>query len=552
MLTLASIALAALLWLLHITLGTDPGVYGPLKPEWIVHAALGLSVLAGVLTLRRLLGVALLGWGGNEKRAASGLLQAVTSIVLYAVAAMLYLSLGLGLDISKVLATSAILSVIIGLALQPTLGNLFAGVSIEIERPLRQGDFVRRDAIEGQVVSLNWRSVCLQTDRGSTVVLPNNELNSRLVEVIPAGRPYRHQVDFNMGNELPPGHVMRVATQVLCSGLPGICTTPSPSVVLLGTDPVTGTLRYAARLYTLQFLDRASIASGFLERLWYVLSREKLPGNAWWPDREVNLHVAGRRPMPEAVVHPLGGNPEDADPVPMGHGPQEAPRLSAPVVAALAGIGAGLQRSLLSSAQTLHYGPFERCDSAGVSLVLQGRLTEERPMGAQQAHTSFVALMHEIEQAPHATGERRLSMVVYQDLLREGTLALGPLAHDLCQRIATHTADPHMAYRAFAESIPQPAQRERFLAKAPKQPNRAVGEGDWLGWAFVLGLEPAMPECRASNGCTLLRWSPAVLRAALDAAPWEELEALARLLGERMPDCGGLTTAQLQAWVLRA
>lgn len=552
MVTLVSIALAALLWLLHITLGTDPGVYGPLKPEWVVRAALGLSVLAGVLTLRRLFGYVLLGWGGNEKKAASGLLQAVTSIVLYAVAAMLYLSLGLGLDISRVLATSAILSVIIGLALQPTLGNLFAGVSIEIERPLRQGDFVRRDAIEGQVVSLNWRSVYLQTERGTTVVLPNNELNSRLVEVIPAGRPYRHQVDFNVGSELPPGHIMRVATQVLCSGLPGICETPSPSVVLLGTDAVTGTLRYAARLYTLQYLDRASISSGFLERLWYVLSREKLPSNAWWPNREVDINLAGRRQEPEALARSLDSTTDDADPVLTGHGTQEGQRLAAPVVAAFSGISAELQRVLLSSAQTLHYGPFERCDSAGVSLVLQGRLTEERPIGAQQAQTSFLALMNEIEQAHNVTGHRRLSMMVYQDLLREGTLALGPLAHDLCQRISTHTADPHMAYRAFAESIPQSAQRARFLARAPSQPNRAVGEGDWLGWAFVLGLEPALLECRASHGCTLLKWSPAVLRTALHAARSEELEALTRLLSDRVPGCEGLNTVQLQSWVHRA
>lgn len=153
-------------------------------------------------------------------------------------------------------------------------------MSIEIERPLRVGDYVKRDEMEDHVISLSWHSAALRTARSSKIIISNSEFNSRLIEVISVGQPFRHQITFNLASELPPGYVIRLALQVLCSGLPGICCEPSPSVVLLGTDTQTGTLQYLARLHTFDFLGRVSVASSFLERFWYVLSREGLTQDA--------------------------------------------------------------------------------------------------------------------------------------------------------------------------------------------------------------------------------------------------------------------------------
>lgn len=545
MLTLASIALAALLWLLRLTLGDDPAAYGPLQSQWIEHAALGLSVLAAVLFVRRMLSHALPGWSGNERRATSELLQAVMSIVLYAVATMLYLSLGLHLDITSVLATSAVLSVIVGLALQPTLGNLFAGVSIEIERPVREGDFVRRDTMEGRVVSLSWRSVCLQTDRGSRIVLPNHEFNSRPVEVIPAGQPYRQQVEFVLAGDVPPTSVMQVALQVLCSDLPGICADPAPSVVVLGADTATGTLRYAARFHTLLFLDRTSISSRFLERFWYALSREGLHGHAWRPPLDVNIHAM---PGNRADVAQLpGAGQAAAAEAWSGNLLRQAPADSR-LEAALSHLHPALGQALRDSPHMLRYGPLERWDREAVALVLEGSLYEARPMEATEREGAFRTLMQAMETSGDIHGPLHLDRATHQELLHEGTVALGPLAYALCQRIATLTADPHLAYRAFAQSIPHAAQREQFLAKAPPQTHRLLREGDWLGWAHVLGLEVPPRECRAaSQGCTLLTWPGSTIRQTLALLPDPQQEALAQRLRNGMPGCAELAPEQLRA-----
>ena len=551
--TLIVLASAALLWLFKLTLSPDAADPLLFNSEFLSHAPLGLSVLAGVLMLQRLLGHVLngpRGPGDGDRHATSDLVHAVITMALYLVATLLYLGWGLGLDIRSVLVTSAMLTAIVGLALQPTLSHLFAGVAIEIESRLRVGDFVKRDEMEGQVVSLSWRSVSLRTERGSRIVIPNGEFNSRPIELISADQPFRHQVIFNLATDLPPAHVLRTAMLVLCSGLPGICAEPMPSVVLLGTDPQTGTLRYGARLYTLEFLARTAIASGFLERLWYALSREGLSHEAWWPTPQLSLRTGVAR-------YPDGAAPESlstrslirrhtavADATASGRVPENPP-----ATRALMNLGPRLQDVLLSCAQTLRYGPFERCDSHSVALVYQGRLVEDRKMDEQQAQAAVLALVAQVEQHSTAFAAQPLNHGAYQVLLREATLALGPLAHDLCRRVALLTVDPHLAYQAVATFISEPRQRAAFLGHAFVQPNRCLAEGDWLGWAHVLEFEPGIPVCRANEGCTLLVWSAAVLRGVLKSASVSELHALASVLRAHAPGCDSLSNVRLQSWV---
>ncbi|MDD2882516.1 MAG: mechanosensitive ion channel family protein [Rhodoferax sp.] len=535
--TLIIIAAAALLWLLQVTLGTQVAEANALRTLWLSHAALALSVLATVLVLQALLRHVLRGNGNARSSATSDLLHAVLTITLYLVATMLYLRFGLGQDISSVLATSAMLSIIVGLALQPTLGHLFAGVAIEIERPLRVGDYVRRDEMEGRVISLNWRSVYLRTIRGSTMLMPNSEFTTRMVEVIRADQPYRYEVSFNIASDQPPGRVMQIAMQVLLSDLPGVCAEPKPSVALLGNDPATGMLRYVARLYTLQFLVRASIGSGFLERLWYALSREGLTlqptPSLGWQDAGAAMRMASNPPLwPESVAprHPVQtGTDRDNT--------------------ALAQIPAWLLLALRPAAQTLRYGRLEQCEQSAVSLLLQGRLLEDRATDTQQDQADLKNLLAALEQPTQVPGSNRLSAQHFESLLQAGRLALGPLAGQLSQRIAALTDDPSLAYMAFSESIDLPVQRELFLAGAPKRSSRTVRPGDWLGWGHLLSLDAEPRACHASQDCTLAVWSADALRRALSQSTASQQTELLQLLRAMAPGCESLSATHLQGWL---
>ena len=328
--TLIAMALAALAWLVVFTMGHagDAGA-DELTLHAVRLAATGLTALTVAQLLQRLLSYCLLGKKAAGAKASSDLARSVMNATLYLVVGVLFLRYGLGQDVTSVLATSALVTVILGMALQPTLGHLFSGVSIEIERPLRVGDFVRRDELEGQVVSLSWRSVSLLTDRGTTLVMPNAEFTSRSVEIIRASQPSRHQAVFHMASDCSPSRVINVALQVLRSDLPGVARTPAPSVFILGADPMTGTLRFAARFFTLNFLDRSRIASLFMERLWFALSREglALPSRPAfdWPGDD-----AGARALPRPEGE-RGAHGADAA-TPLDGGPRAWPRSVGPAM----------------------------------------------------------------------------------------------------------------------------------------------------------------------------------------------------------------------------
>jgi small-conductance mechanosensitive channel len=74
----------------------------------------------------------------------------------------------------KLLTTSAVGAVVVGFALQDTLGNAFAGLGIQSEKPFRVGHWIRVGEFEGRVVEVTWRATKMRTKSGNFVVVPNN------------------------------------------------------------------------------------------------------------------------------------------------------------------------------------------------------------------------------------------------------------------------------------------------------------------------------------------------------------------------------------------
>ena len=80
-------------------------------------------------------------------------------------------------QLTPVLATSAAFSIILGLALQDTLGNLFAGISLQVDKTFEIGDWLEVQngliKITGQVKELSWRSTVLIGLSDEVITLPN-------------------------------------------------------------------------------------------------------------------------------------------------------------------------------------------------------------------------------------------------------------------------------------------------------------------------------------------------------------------------------------------
>lgn len=114
---------------------------------------------------------------GSMRAGVPLLLVNIFSLILSIAITFWSLSKLFGIDLTPVLATSAAFSIILGLAMQDTLGNLFAGISLQIDKTFEMGDWVEiqngSNKIVGQVTELSWRSTVLVGFTEELITLPN-------------------------------------------------------------------------------------------------------------------------------------------------------------------------------------------------------------------------------------------------------------------------------------------------------------------------------------------------------------------------------------------
>ena len=116
------------------------------------------------------------------------LLFDVISAAVYVCSALAMMGFVFGWPLQGLLATSGIIAIVLGLALQSTLGDLFSGISLTIEKPYQLGDDILLEGgIEGQVVEVNWRSTHLRNGSNDRVVIPNSTIAKMRIQNHTAG-----------------------------------------------------------------------------------------------------------------------------------------------------------------------------------------------------------------------------------------------------------------------------------------------------------------------------------------------------------------------------
>lgn len=177
----------------------------------------------------------------------------------------------LGFNLSSLLATSAMISVVLGLALQDTLGSFFAGMALQMEAPLAIGDCVQIGEFQGTVVQVSWRAVrILNLDRDE-VSFPNSLVTrSTLINFSRPTPAHLCAVEVHLPYRHPPTVVIAALTEAM-QGLPGVLDDP-PCHALIWSYTESAIL-YRARYFIADFRRINSIRSDVGARLWYALHR---------------------------------------------------------------------------------------------------------------------------------------------------------------------------------------------------------------------------------------------------------------------------------------
>jgi len=179
-----------------------------------------------------------------------------------------------GVDVTSVFATSAVLTAVIGFAMQDTLGNAVSGLALQLDDSIREGDWIQVDGRQGWVVSINWRCTTLETRDWETILIPNAQITKAHVLVLGRregrAQQVRRTILFDVDNRHLPTEVIRVVTEALrAAPIPMMASDPPPKVECL--ELRDGLARYAA-LYWLTDLSQLA-DSPVRERLVAALIR---------------------------------------------------------------------------------------------------------------------------------------------------------------------------------------------------------------------------------------------------------------------------------------
>lgn len=195
------------------------------------------------------------------------IVQDFTVIVLFTV-------IGTVLLREQLLTTSAVGAVVVGFALQDTLGNLFAGLAIQVEKPFRVGQWVQIGDREGQVQEITWRATKLRTKAGQFLIVPNSMIAKEpVLNHSEPTVPTRIEVEIGASYGVPPNEVKR-AMQEAMANASLVMRAPEPQVVIKGFG--ASAIDYVAQFWIEDYAIDRSAKDQVRTNLWYTFRRRNI------------------------------------------------------------------------------------------------------------------------------------------------------------------------------------------------------------------------------------------------------------------------------------
>lgn len=197
----------------------------------------------------------------------------------YMVIAFILLSRS-GFDLTGIVATSAVITAVIGFSLADTLGNIMGGMALQMEHTINVGDWVRIEQVEGRVKEIRWRQTSIETRDWDTIVFPNSVLMRGRVTLLGhrTGEPRQHRqwVYFNVDFRYAPSDVIQAVEVALnAEPIPSVAQTPAPHCLVL--DFKESYSAYAVRYWLTDLSQTDPTDSLVRSRIYSALRRADIP-----------------------------------------------------------------------------------------------------------------------------------------------------------------------------------------------------------------------------------------------------------------------------------
>jgi small-conductance mechanosensitive channel/CRP-like cAMP-binding protein len=173
----------------------------------------------------------------------------------------------------KFMTTSAVGAVVVGFALQDTLGNMFAGLAIQVEKPFRVGHWVTVGSHEGLVTEVTWRATKMRTKSGNQVILPNSFLSKEaIVNYSEPAAPTRLEVLVGVSYDVPPEQVKAALFEAVANA-PLVSAQPTPDVLL--DEFAASSVNYRVRFWITDFARDSAARDQVRTAIYYSLKRHR-------------------------------------------------------------------------------------------------------------------------------------------------------------------------------------------------------------------------------------------------------------------------------------
>ena len=190
-----------------------------------------------------------------------------------------------GVNPTGALVSGAVVSAVLAISLQSTLGNVVGGVALQLDGSIREGDWIQlENGKQGRVRSVRWRHTVVETRDWSTIIVPNAQLLGGNITILGkregSAVPQRLWVWFNVDFRFAPNRVIQVVTDALCSSsIDNVAAEPRLSVVCmdLSKDAKDSFASYAVRFWVNDLASDDPTSSRVRSRIYTALQRAQIP-----------------------------------------------------------------------------------------------------------------------------------------------------------------------------------------------------------------------------------------------------------------------------------
>jgi small-conductance mechanosensitive channel/CRP-like cAMP-binding protein len=265
-----ALSAAVLLWWLFQLAGPNFAADSALRfvPTLLIllaYGRLGTVTLFDWVLIRRL------------RRDAPRIVRDLADGLIIIVAVLVFLRAA-GVEAVPLLTTSALLTAIVGLSLQDTLGNLLAGLVLQTQRPFDLGEWIQldREGMQiGRVADLNWRSTKVLTLDHQELNVPNSQLvRTPILNLSRPSRIARRTIEIVIPYDFPT-HQVREVIERAVADVPGMAPHPKPEVITHAFADIG--IRYRVLFFLDDFGQRELVDSLVRDRIWYALHRAAIP-----------------------------------------------------------------------------------------------------------------------------------------------------------------------------------------------------------------------------------------------------------------------------------